>query len=468
MMPLRLRTRLTLWFAASIVLIVTPILVAVLILQSRAMRKALDHHLEEDLEVAVEMLDRGNSGITWRSQRERDYGYDAGPQRWVEVFDEGRRRIFARGPASRPDIQDALAPPDQRPLEFRTFATPSGARVRSLTAERTLGPARVWIRVVRSEDDLRRDLRRLVVIFSVVVPLSIVLAAGAGHVIAGRALLPLTRMAERAREISAERLSARLPVENPEDEPGQLALVFNETFARLETSFAGLKQFTADVSHELRTPLTAIRSVGEVGLREARSAEAYQEIIGSMLEETDHLARVVDTLLTLSRWESGRVRPAPQPIDLRQLAGDLSSQFAVLSDERGIRLRMDIDAPAIVMADPVMTRQAVANVLDNAIKFTPDNTSVRIWSRSTVDERQLIVDDDGPGIPPEERGKVLERFYRVSDGIPRASGAGLGLSIVHWAMTANHGYVAIDAAENGGARVILSWRNTPSSRPSAS
>src|SRR5262249_53861636 len=122
--------------------------------------------------------------------------------------------------------------------------------------------------------------------------LAVAIAGLGGYFLARRALAPLGHMADRARTITAERLGQRLPVENPGDELGQLAAVFNDAFARLERSFEQLRRFTADASHELRTPLTAMRAVGEVGLREDRDAVTYRETIGSMLEETDRLGRL--------------------------------------------------------------------------------------------------------------------------------------------------------------------------------
>jgi len=289
--------------------------------------------------------------------------------------------------------------------------------------------------------------------------LAIVLAAFSGYAISGRTLLPLVRMAERARVISADHLSERLPVENPADELGQLAVVFNDTFARLDESFRRLKQFTADASHELRTPLTAIRSVGEVGLRKARSPEAYREIIGSMLEEADHLARLVDTLLTLSRWESGRVRPSPSWVDLTQVATDVVGQLSVLAEDRGIRVEALSGEALIVEADPVLARQALANVIDNAIKFTRDGSRVRVSTARTHSEYTITVDDEGPGIPPEERSRVLERFYRIDRN--GRDGSGLGLAIVRRAMTASHGHVRIAESPSGGARIVLAWPRPP-------
>ena len=171
---------------------------------------------------------------------------------------------------------------------------------------------------------MRDELRQLVLIFVLGLPVAVAVAGLGGYTLARRALRPVERMSERARSITAERLSDRLPVDNPDDEMGRLATVFNETLGRLERSFEQMRQFTADVSHELRTPLTSIRSVGEVGLRERRDEPAYRGIIGSMLEEVDRLASLVDRLLTLSRAETGQARLSSAEFDLRGLADEVA------------------------------------------------------------------------------------------------------------------------------------------------
>ncbi len=282
------------------------------------------------------------------------------------------------------------------------------------------------------------------------------LAAAAGYVISGRMLTPLATMAERARVISAERLDQRLPVGNPADELGQLAAVFNETFERLQASFDRLRRFTADVSHELRTPLTAIRSVGEVGLGEARTVEDHQEVIGSMLEEADRLSHLVETLLTLSRWESGRVAVQREPVDLAGITRLVASQLSVLADERDVTLTIVPSPPLEVLGDALMLRQAISNVIDNAIKFTPSGRRITIHFASTPDEHRVIIDDEGPGIPANRRPLVVERFYRLDrDREQGTEGAGLGLSIVQWAVTAQGGRLELGDAPGGGTRVTM-------------
>lgn len=456
----KLRTRLTLWFAASVLLILAPFLIGIAVIEWRAARQALDHHLSEDLEVATELLAERDGAIVWRGDSTADVGYDAGANRWVEVYSLSGQGLYFRGLPAEPAIRSSLRVPSLRDAGLTSARTPAGAFVRELAERRQIGSTPVWVRVVRTEDGVRADFRRLSLTFGVIAPLAVLIASLAGYVISGRMLSPIALMARRARAISADRLSDRLPVGPSGDELDTLAEVFNQTFARLETSFGRLRQFTADVSHQLRTPLTAIRSVGEVGLREPRDVSAYQEIIGSMLEESDHLARVVDTLLTLSRWESGRVLPSHDLVDLTALAKDVAAQLQVLAEERGVDLDLSgLTSPMVLVADAVMLRQAVINVLDNAIKFTRPGTRVALTSLVRGGVRSLIVDDAGPGIPVTERDHVFERFYRVQD--PHRSGgagAGLGLAIVHWAVIANGGTVSLTESPAGGVRVVMAFQ----------
>jgi len=221
-----------------------------------------------------------------------------------------------------------------------------------------------------------------------------------GYALARRALAPIEQMTERARTITAERLSDRLPVAHPENEMGRLASVFNETLGRLEGSFDQMRHFTADVSHELRTPLTAIRSVGEVGLRGHRNEASYRSIIGSMLEEVDRLSQLVDRLLALSRAGTQQPPFALDTVDFAVLAADVVSHLGVLAEEKGQTLAIEKIASPRVRADRLVLRQALINLVDNAIKFTPQSGRVRIRLSETPSLAVVDVIDSGPGVPP--------------------------------------------------------------------
>ena len=152
------------------------------------------------------------------------------------------------------------------------------------------------------------------------------------------------------------------------------------------------------------------------------------------------------------------MRPAPAAVDLGALAREVAGQLAVLAEERRVGIDVSIEGRLTVAADPLMIAQALMNVLDNAIRFSPEDGQVRIWARTDVKEHHLIVDDEGPGIPPDQRERVLERFCRIDEGRARGDGgAGLGLAIVQWAVSANEGRIVIDENAAGGARLILSF-----------
>jgi heavy metal sensor kinase len=253
-------------------------------------------------------------------------------------------------------------------------------------------------------------------------------------------------------------------VENPDDELGHLARAYNLSLARIEASFAQLRRFTADASHELRTPLTAIRAVGEVALQDRRDADHYRDAIGSMLEEVDRLSHLVGSLLVLSRADTG-VALGRQGTALLDLTRESAALLEILADEKGQRIDVRGDPSARADVDPLILRQALINLIDNAIKYSPRGGSIGIDVRRDPDGRCVIeVSDEGPGIPEAHRSQVFERFYRVDKARSRdEGGAGLGLSIALWAVKAHGGEIALSSEEGKGStfRVVLPAGTSP-------
>ena len=292
-------------------------------------------------------------------------------------------------------------------------------------------------------------------------PVIIGLAGVAGYLLARRALAPIDHLAADARRITADRLHERLAVPNQHDEIGRLAAVFNETLARIETSFEQLRRFTADASHELRTPLSVIRGIGELGLRDRRDATEYQDAIGSMLEEVDRLTRLVDTLLRLSRGDAGTVKLTPGLINLGDLARDVSASLQVLAEERGQNIRLSLNAEPSVVADHLVLREAVTNLVDNAIKYGPAESTITIELDVADAHARLAVKDEGPGIPAGHRGRIFDRFYRIDEGRSREmGGTGLGLAIAKWAVEANGGQLTVASGDPGSTFTLVMPMNT--------
>jgi len=280
------------------------------------------------------------------------------------------------------------------------------------------------------------------------------LAMAGGYLLAGRMLAPVRAMAETARRITAESLSARLPVDDPRDEFGRLAGVFNETLSRLDTAFGQLRRFTADASHELRTPLTGIRSMGEVALQRSLTVHEYREVVASMLEEVDRLTRLVENLLLLTRAEAGRIPMTRTVVDISDLVATVSDSLRVLADEKDQAWTVDVAQPVTAVCDASILRHGVTNLVYNAIKYTPTKGMIRVAAtRSPAGDAVIEVQDTGPGIAAIHRERIFERFYRVDDARSRdTGGVGLGLAIARWAVDANGGRIELETEEGHGTR----------------
>jgi heavy metal sensor kinase len=449
--------RLTLWHVAAMVVVLCVYGGAIYFEVSRRASEALDRQLDADFTFAPNFVEQAADGsFTWMPPYEISEKVELP---WVQLWNgDGTELLFQNFQAQQrrvPESQRLAAEASDQIV--RVPATPYAIRIRS-HHDRFYGMPVVF-QVGRTERAMREDLNALAFVLIVGLPLAVGIAGFGGYVLARGSLAPIEAMTEQARSITAERLGERLPVQHADDEMGRLATVFNETLGRLEESFEQMRRFTADVSHELRTPLTSIRSVGEVGLRGHRDEAAYRSIIGSMLEEADRLAGLVDRLLTLSRAETGQAPLSRDPIDLRQLADEVAAHLSVLAEEKRQSIVVEGASGSEAMADRLVLRQALINLVDNAIKFTPAGGQVVM--RVAARPREVVIDvvDTGPGIPADARQRVFDRFYRADeDGDVR--GTGLGLSIAKGAVEASGGRLTLEATGPQGSifRITLPRR----------
>jgi heavy metal sensor kinase len=444
--PRSVRVRLTLWYVGVMLLLLGVYAGAVYIVVRENSSQRLDDHLKENFDWAYDMLaQRADGSIA---------PYDEtgeGDSPWLRVYSLDGQLLYPTPEAKRNPIpaSDQLARnPDERIVTVPNEKPPF-IMYRVMSGKAKIGSRPVVVQVAASETSIMQDQRQLLYVLFLGLPVAVALAGVCGYALARRALAPVDRMAERARSINAEQLNARLPVDNPDDELGRLATVFNETFARLESSFERMRHFTADASHELRTPLTAIRSVGEVGLRGRRDEPAYREIIGSMLEEVDRLALLVDRLLMLSRADTGEAKLSVDIVDLPALAQEIAEQLGVLAEEKDQSIQLQCDSVPCWNGDRVVLRQALLNLVDNAIKYTPKGGTIKIRVAQAADAAVIDVTDTGPGIPTELQSRIFDRFYRVDKARSRENGGtGLGLAIAKWAVEVNGGRLTFEP-ENG-------------------
>ncbi len=242
----------------------------------------------------------------------------------------------------------------------------------------------------------------------------------------------------------ADDLSRRIPVTSMRnDEVGQLMLAFNDTLERLENLFNTQRRFLADVSHELRTPLTVIK--GEVGLMRL-TGSLDEESLTSIEKEVDRLTRLVGDLLLLEQAESGQLPLDMAPVELDTVLLEVFQQMSTLAGNRLKLILEDIDQVA-VEGDRDRLKQVILNLIANAVEYTPPGGAVRVALRKTEQQAIFTVQDNGPGIPPEDLPHIFERFYRAERSRKRSgtSGFGLGLSIAHWIISRHQGEIAVQS-----------------------
>ena len=439
------RIRLTLWHMAAMIVVLAIYAAAVLTLVTRQLSGTLDARLRSDYRWATSMAERAPDGsLTWF---EGDPWNEESP--WLQVWTPDGRELFRTAVAWRlpvPESETLASAPDGRIVAVP--AEPAPFRV--LTDRTVVAGDPVVIQVGRSEALMREEVRDLALLLALGLPLSVAATGLGGYWLARRALAPIDRMAARAREITARRLHDRLPVDQPNDELGRLAIVFNEMLARLESSFAEMRRFTSNVSHELRTPLTAIRSVGEVSLRGGRDTAAYRATIESMLEEADRLATLVERLLTVARADHGDHPRADDVIDLGVLADAVVNQLAVLAEEKrqSLTVTRNGDQP-VCRGDHIVLRQAIVNLVDNAIRYTPPGGSIDVRVDAANGDSILEVRDTGPGVPQDSATALFDRLHHdPADPVNGVPPKGLGLAIARWAVEAHHGRLTYSRTPN--------------------
>ena len=308
MTPFSIRARLTLWHAGALALIIVVFATSVFCLVRAWLFRDLDRAIGRDL-LAIEKVYRTEP--TELNELESEISID-----YFQVRQRGRILFQSYG-WTREGLSQALA---DAPAQPRSWTSPNGSAYR--IGEVELPGTRIALAL--SEKPVAQSLAALAAILALGVPIALAIAVFGGYVIAGRILAPIDAMAAHAQRISAESLNERLPAGNSADELGRLAAVLNHALTRVQQSFGQLRRFTADASHELRTPLTAMRSVGEVAMQRPLDANGYREVIGSMLEEAERLTRLVESLLTLTRADSGVIRTAREPVNLSAIAASVA------------------------------------------------------------------------------------------------------------------------------------------------
>ena len=407
-----------------------------------AMRTAVEEVRFRELHIAI--LDSATRVVAMNALAEGDEEPAASRRPSPDV----EARLLAALRSRRLDVPLALTVPSARG-DFRILARPldvAGRRY-ALTGAYSL----------RDIDDV---LERLRAMFLVAIPLLLVVASLGGYSLARRSLAPVAAMSAQAATISVSNLHERLPVGGG-DELAGLASVVNGLLDRLENAFDQQRRFVADASHELRTPTAVVRAEADVTLsRDHRDEKEYRESVTVIQDAARRLTRIVDDLFLLSRADSGHLVMRRSALYLEDVVHDATRAVTSVAQQRGVAIEVRELADAPFGGDADLLGRLLLNLLDNAIKHSPDGASVDVSLRRCAGNYEIRVGDAGPGIPAASRQKVFERFYRVDTARSRAeasatSGAGLGLAIARRIAEMHAGRVEIAESRPGRTEFLV-------------
>ena len=455
-----IRSRLTAWYVTLLAIILILFSVLLNYFLAKRLHESVDNSLTVSATVVATSatMRLGNSPLPGLNQLFEQFMNQGNLNKFYRIYD-GSGNVGSRSKnisASQfPLSQGAYADALEGKNSYETFTVGGQQPIRVITMPILLeGKLINLVQVGTSLEAVQETLRNLKIFLFTAVPSVLILAALFLRFMARRALKPISRIIDTAREIGqGQELSKRIPVLKIKDELGQLALTFNEMMNRLENSFAQMRQFSSDASHELRTPLTVLKGQNELILSKQRKPEEYQEVISSNLEEINYMSKVLEDLFVLSKSDENQVNIDYKPVDLRALVEEVFKHAEILAEEKNIKIIITFLEPIEIKGDEVRLRQMVWNVLQNGIKYTQQGGELKISLQNEGDFALLNIQDTGIGISEEDLPLIFNRFYRVDKARTRdEGGSGLGLSICRQIAEAHKGKIEVESKLGVGTR----------------
>jgi heavy metal sensor kinase len=400
------------------------------------------------------------------------------PDVYFELLDSSGRVLMQSMNFPGRSLDFGGAAPVASPPVFRTFENRDYGRMRLVLVPFQRGHAQRILAVAmptRASDQVLETFRRIIL---VLFPASLLLTALVSAWYVSRSLRPVAELTQHAAEMTrrvadseSRNLWAPLRVANPHDELGRLAETFNQLLARVDAALRQLRQFVSDASHELRTPLSVLQGETELLLSEPRSTQDYEKTLQVIDGELKRLSRIVDGLFTLSMADAGELRLAREPLYLNEVLEEACELAAPLAQARGIVIEREVAQEVPYTGDEAFLRQLFLIFLDNAVKYSPSNTRVRVKLRAEDGKLRAQFQDQGIGISPEHLPRIFERFYRAAPpGSVEAHSGGLGLAIAQAIVRAEGGSIECVSEVGKGSTFTVNLPLPPqesSSRPSS-
>jgi heavy metal sensor kinase len=445
-----IRLRLTAWYVLTLAVALGIVGLALVLVFRAAMERQLDAELVARAAQVASTIqaDGGNLAL----QGQGDEAFAVGGE-FIGLYDRSGKLLDSSAPP--PKAADAIA-------SFAASSSTSGSatltsgterlRVRSLPV--TDNGVLAVIVVVRSLASIDSAASQLVGILGLVLPLAVAIAAVGGYLLAYRALRPVEQLRRAAEDYGATDLSRRLaPRELRDDELGRLARTLDAMLDRVAAAVEQQRRFTGDASHELRTPIATIMADATLSLERARSADEYRAAIARIESEARRMAGIVEGLLLLARSDARSAATRSLDVDVRALLEASAERVASRASNHGVRVVTRVDGDILVADRDGGLEQVVDNLLDNALRYAPRESVIEVEAMARDGTARITVSDHGPGIAPNERTRVFERFHR-GDG-SRGPGAGLGLAIARAIVETHGGGINAVETPGGGATFVV-------------
>ena len=375
---------------------------------------------------------------------------------WIRILDSEGHTVTETAGMER-FVPPSVFPPAQKSTssiggskDYRT-----GAKLFSLVAvnEKTGGQT-YTIQVAQDRSSDEQLERRFGVLLIVMLAGSILASAIIAIAVTKHGLRPLAEMTRSLERIGPAHLNERVALAGWPRELQPLATTFDVMLARLEDSFKRLSQFSADLAHELRTPVANIMGEAQVALTRERTPSEYREVIESTIAECERLSGIVDNLLFVARVDAARESIERKLIDARAAVEKIATFYQTLAEDRNVAIHCSGEGEIYV--DPALFERALCNLMDNALRFTPEGGTIQISITVKAAHSEVTVSDNGYGITPEDLPRVFDRFYRV-DSSRSSDGAGLGLALVKSIVDLHGGSAKIESEVNRGTTVTLTF-----------
>lgn len=312
------------------------------------------------------------------------------------------------------------------------------------------------LQVGKSTEDREKALRTFRRTFlGALVPFALLGFVG-GIFLSRRALRPVRQLTETVRSIRSGKMDARVPALRSRDDLGDLIILFNSMVERIEELVHGMKDSLDSAAHDLRTPMTRLRGIAEMALRSGGDETHYREALADCIEESDKILRMLNTLMDISEAESGAMTLNVERIRVCELVEEVVDVYRYVAEDKGVTVETDCPQTLSLLADPMRLRQALGNLVDNAVKYTPPGGRVEVSARSEGEKIVMTVLDTGIGMGPEELPKIWDRLYR-SDQSRSQKGLGLGLSLVRAIAETHNGEVRVASERGKGSLFTLSF-----------